>query len=204
MDPIYVIPGDVFFTHSTSLLGRLIRWAETDPKERPAWANHVGVVTGYGWLVPPAPAAAPSCSPSTWARVVEALWKVENWPWYEGHRAEIGNEVRVYRRRRLLTVGEERVFVSKANSFTGDRYGWWKLLFHLADRVAFKGDKVLSRLLGLEGRPICSFLAAHCFDAIGYSFGMDPDVADPDEMMDFCECSDEWTLVGSSKIEEVK
>lgn len=199
MDAIYALPGDVFFTRSSSLLGRLIRWAEHDPKEEDgAWANHVGVVTMSGWIVPPKPRSAAWC----FAVVVESLWRTMRWEWFPAHKKEVGNEIRVYRLKNGLPSEQWRAFGDEANKFIGAKYGWWKLFAHLGDRVFFRGRKFLSGQLTIDGRPICSFRAAHIFAAAGVSFGVDPDAADPDEMMDHCERSEEWVLVGSSKIDE--
>jgi hypothetical protein len=199
MAPLYAMPGDVFFTRSSSLLGTLIRWAQKDPNEpNGVWANHVGVVVSPGWIVPPVTSFR-----FTLATVIESLWKTERWSWYENHKHEDGNEIRVYRRPSLTGI-QSRAIEQKANEFVGRTYGWWKLFAHLFDRIAFKGVKTISTLLLVEKRPICSFTVAHAFEAAGLDFGMDPDAADPDEMMDYCEQSSEWVLVGGSKIKGVK
>lgn len=201
MDPIYAVPGDIFFTHSSSLLGTLIRWAEHDPNEpNGVWANHVGLVVSPGWIVPW------KASPSTAnleAVVIESLWKTERWKWFSNHKHEDGNEIRVYRHS-SLTAAQARAIEQKANTFVGATYGWWKLFAHLGDRVLFGGQKTVSNLLRVDKRPICSYTAAKSFAAGGVSFGMEPEAADPDEMMDWCERSPEWKLVGSSKIKGVK
>jgi hypothetical protein len=199
MEPIYGLPGDVFFTHSSSLLGTLIRWAEKDPNEpNGVWANHVGVVVSPGWIVPPFAAFR-----FTTATVIESLWKTERWSWWNNHLGEKGNEIRVYRRPDL-TAEQVRLIERKANEFVGRTYGWWKLFAHLGDRMLFAGRKTISNLLTVEKRPICSYTVAHAFQAADIYFGMEPNAADPDEMMDYCEQANEWKLVGSSKIEGVK
>lgn len=199
MDPIYAIPGDVFFTHSSSLLGTLIRWAEHDPNEpNGVWANHVGLVVSPGWIVP-----HPSMVRHSEAVVIESLWKTERWSWWANHKHEAGNEIRVYRKR-SLTSEQLRRIEQRANTFVGATYGWWKLFAHLGDRLLFNGKKTVSNLLCVDKRPICSYTAAKSFADGGVSFGMEPEAADPDEMMDWCERSDEWQLVGGSKLKGVK
>ena len=172
--------GDVFFTHSQTTLGKLIRWAETDRNETvAAWANHTGVFVEDGDVRE--------------AAVVESLWKVRRGPLQPG----AGVKVRVYRPNIAFTPGDKLVFLHKANQYVGDSYGWWKLFVQLADRVAFGGAKVFSSLMFVDSRPICSYLAAHCYDAIGIGFGMDPDAADPDSMMRYCDSHPtRWTFVG--------
>lgn len=196
MEPIWAEAGDTFFTRSESLLGRLIRWVETDPGEtNGTWANHAGVVVEAGWI---GPGQAPQ------AVVVEALWKTRKGPW-ENYKD--GAEIRVFRPIPPYTPIELAFFKVAALKFVGDTYGWWKLGFHLLDRAIFRGKKVLSHLMFIDKRPICSYLAAKVNQAarpIGataptnvffkgvavpsdwFGFGMDPETADPDEMMDFC------------------
>lgn len=199
MDPIYALPGDIFFTRSSSLLGTLIRWAEHDPNEpNGVWANHVGVVVSPGWIVPPI-----TNFHFTTATVVESLWKTERWSWWLNHKDDKDNEIRVYRRP-SLTADQSRAIERKANEFVGRTYGWWKLFAHLADRVFFGGSKTISNFLTIDKRPICSYTVAKSFQAADLYFGMVPEAADPDEMMDYCENSSEWSLVGSSLIKGVK
>jgi hypothetical protein len=194
---IYGLPGDVFFTHSQSLLGSLIRWAEHDPNEpNGAWANHVGVVVSPGWIVPP---PGVGNLRFTQATVIESLWKTERWRWWENHKDEKGQLIRVFRHR-SLTPGQLRAIEHTANEFVGRTYGWWKLFAHLADRIVFGGKKTVSNWLVIEKRPICSFTVAHAFDAAKVSFGMDPDAADPDEMMDHCITSGDWVYVGEGEV----
>ncbi len=190
--------GDVFFTHSDSLLGGLIRWAETDPGESPAWTNHCGVVIADGLL------AGPGLGPD--AIVVEALWKTRKGPLDFSK----GIEARVFRPVPEYTEEEKRRFVVDAEEFVGDGYGWWKLIFQLADRVFFGGKKVFCHLLCVDKRPICSYLAAKVHDAarkigtvvhdeerlplpmVWQGFGMDPETADPDSMLRWCEAHPEF------------
>jgi len=193
---IYALAGDIFFTRSRSLLGRLIRWAETDPNEpNGVWANHVGVVVSPGWIVPP-----PLDRQFAQAVVVESLWKTEKWAWWDNHKNEVGLEIRVYRKPNLNFEQLIRI-EAEADKYVGKTYGWPKLFVHLADRVLFGGHKTLSNFLFYEKRPICSYTVAHAFAAGSVGFGMHPNAADPDEMSDYCEASDEWVLVGGSKLE---
>lgn len=187
--PLYAYQGDTFFTRSDSLLGRLIRWVETDPKEEKTWANHTGVVVKSGWLVPPDPS-----KPTKLAVVVEALWHVKEWEWWTAHKNEVLNGQRIvaYGPLEPRTAEERAAFLETAQSFVGARYGWWKLFAHAIDRAVFKGKKRVSRLLFMKGRPICSFLSAIANAAQNMSFGMKPEAADPDEMLDNCQKLGPW------------
>ena len=71
--------------------------------------------------------------------------------------------------------------------YVGQWYGWWKLGAHLWDRLRNRGEKKLSNKLYIDERPICSYLAAKVNEAQGISFGMEPQAADPDEMLDWVE-----------------
>ena len=207
MTALWVERGDTFFTHSKSMLGRLIRWGETDPGEtNGTWANHTGVVVESGWIGTPdfganldtiaAGLRTAQASPRQ-AVVVEALWHVRRGPIKLN-----GIEVRVFRPSPAYTEEEKLRLVTEADTYVGARYGWWKLFGLLGDRMIFRGKKVISKLFFIKSRPICSFLAAIANEAgrrIGTTvrlhtaaqatwpgFGMAPQSADPDEMMDFC------------------
>lgn len=209
--------GDVFFTHGDSLLSRLIRWAETDPGEtNGTWANHTGVVVESGWMIPPASMRGEVPAWPRLAGTVEALGRVVNGKWWEHHHASVlagKYEVRVFRPIPAFTAEELERLRQSAQSAIGQKYGWWKLFAHLADRALFKGRKVFSTLLFASGRPICSYFAARAFDyarpvgshvivqpglerVVGWMFGMTPQAADPDEMMDYClQNPEEWKEV---------
>lgn len=194
-NPLYVLPGDVIFCRGLGILGKLIRWAEKDPGEAPSWTNHVAVVTRAGWMFPPVPGVHE-------AEVAEALWHVENNPWYSRHRKDIGYSVRVYRRKGLDAECPPRV-VDYVKKLVGANYGWWKLGAHLIDRLLFRGKKILSSLMFIDSRPICSYLVAHAYDKCGIQFGTEPEAADPDTMLDHVENSPFWEFVGEGAINEL-
>ena len=217
-EALYARAGDTGFTRSNTLLGKLIRYGETDKGEQePTWANHTFVVVEDGWI-----GAVPESFrefdggvelPLTQAVVIEALWKTR-----KGDLKLNGTEVRVFRPVPAYDEHELARFVAEAETFVGDKYGWWKLGFQLADKVLFRGKKVLTTALHIKGRPICSFLAgfvnqmaqgkertlarvtAHLDrgdnGAAIYAFGMPPQAADPDEMMDYALANPtEWQEV---------
>jgi len=187
--PLYAFRGDTFFTRSDSVLGKVIRWAETDPGEEKTWANHTGVVVKDGWLVPPSEAY----KTPVLAVVVEALAHVMHQVWWTAHKDEVlkGQRIVAYGPVEPRTMEEFAAFKFYAMSKVGARYGWWKLLFHGADRLFFKGKKRLSKLLRVDSRPICSYLAAEANFEQAMTFGMSPQAATPDEMLDYCETNQE-------------
>jgi hypothetical protein len=195
MTPIYVRAGDVFFTHSSTLLGKLIRFGETDKNEEKGstWANHTGIVVQDGWVGSKDPLAVP-------ATVIEALWKTRKGPLVLN-----GTEARFFRPVPPYTEEELGRFRAEAETYVGAKYGWHKLFVQLGDKVLFGGRKVLTTALHIKSRPICSFLAGYVNHvaqsnervanrvlsgkrngAAMYAFGVPPQAADPDSMMDFC------------------
>jgi len=174
--------GDIFFTHSQSTLAKLIRWAQSDPGETDkAWANHVGIVVYPGDL-------------RTNAYITEAVWKTRL-----GHlEMKEGMGVRVFSHVTAPAPEAIENFKEEVYARIGLKYGWWKLLGHLVDRTVFHGTKVVSKLFFVDKRPICSYYVAHMvYRHFGWDFGIDPDAADPDEMMDYCEeHHGEWRFVG--------
>ena len=186
--------GDIFFTRGSGLLSRLIQVATTEPKEAKTWANHTGGFVASGFVVPMFDYDVPP------ARAIEALGKVEKNEWFHRHEKETGYQVAVFRHRTATPemIARRCLYLER---HVGDSYGWWKLGFHLADRLVFRNRKVFSRLLHKDDRPICSYLEAKSWGNIGIDFGMSPESADPDEMMDWCQAHPEtWEWVGTAEI----
>jgi len=81
------------------------------------------------------------------------------------------------------------------SSLSTSNFERWKLLGFLAKRVT--GVNVPG-IFFIKDRPICSYLAAWCNEAardrslLWPGFGMAPQAADPDEMMDFCLANPEF------------
>jgi hypothetical protein len=127
--------------------------------------------------------------PRPLAKVIESLWHTEHHVWWTAHKEEVleGQRIRAFGPREPRTDEERRAFLSTAMSFVGKRYGWWKLFVHLWDRVKHGGKKRASKKLFIDGRPICSYSAAKANAVQNIGFGMEPQAATPDEMLDFCE-----------------
>jgi len=193
---VYVTAGSTFFTRSNTLLGKLVRFGETDKDEAKGstWANHTGIIFEDGWI---GSTLAGDQSPAT---VIEALWKTRKGPLKLN-----GTQVRVFRPIPAYDADELARFRAEAETYVGATYGYWKLGVQLADKVLFGGRKILTTGLYIKSRPICSFLAGYANHVAQsnkrvakrvlagfrngeamYSFGMPPQAADPDEMLDFC------------------
>lgn len=172
------LPCDIFTTGGTGWVSSAIRWATRDPGEERTKCNHVGAFVEVGDLQE--------------AVGVEALWKVRRhpiWPRYANGKSRIG----VYRPKNL-TPAQRLTIIRYLNNHVGDRYGWWKIGFHLYAKLT--GRKKPLRWMAVDQRPICSYLIAKAWAKAGLSFGVKPGTATPDDIMDFCESNpDKYEVV---------
>jgi len=185
---IYAEAGDVGFANGRGNLSRAIRYVTTGPNERRSYANHTLMFTTAGAVGPTVSDDRPPRLHMQ-ARAIEALWHVEENPWYDRHRKETGYRVMVYRPNFLSGLERQRL-VETTRAHLGERYGWWKLGTHLVDRILFGDRKVVSNLLRIDSRPICSYLIARGYEIAGHreAFGpIQPEAQDPDEMHDHVE-----------------
>lgn len=201
------LPADVVLTRSDTWLGRVIRAAERRPNDVAVY-NHVGVIT-YAGLVPPPEGwndAGYSFAPRG-AIMVEALGHVMQHSVWEGYGPAKGSKqsvIAVYRPF-TTTSGQRSIVAAKAETFVGQRYGWWKLGAHLLDagisKVAGRDVRAARKLLFWDARPICSFLVAEAFAAAGLNFGVAPGTADPHDIENFCsEKVDKYHRVFEGKL----
>lgn len=183
---LFVRAGDVGFTASESLLGYLIRWAETAPKEKKTKTNHTFQVLEDGEIEKDA--ILTEAVSSTRIGIVN-------------HSIYGDTKVYMFRPIPPLTLKDCDLLMTLAKKHEGDKYGWWKLGFHLLDRLIFKDKKVLSKLLFIDSRPICSYYIAHLCAALRKTFGGKPEEMDPDTMMDYCEAHpNEWYFIGETYV----
>lgn len=178
MEEFQYRPADVFLTRGTSLLSRLIRFFTRSLGESRTKVNHVGIVVSRG--------------PIGEVYVVEALSEVKRHRLVEGYGDGL-DEVAVYRP--LNTSGKEReTIVRKAESYVGRRYGISKIVCHLLDWLLL--GAYLFRRLASDKYPICSWVVAHAFSAVGKNFGQPPGAAAPDDIWDFVTSNpDKYQLV---------
>lgn len=162
-------PCDIFFTHGEKVLSKLIRLGETLPGEEEAVVNHVGIVTGYG--------------PIDFADVVEALSRVVKHTIYSQYHNQ-KDKVAIYRPINLNSE-QKYIITNKANSYVGDKYGYFKIVTHLLDYFTGK-HYFFRRLANDDNYPICSWVVAHAYKAAGLNFGCEAGMADPDDIWDFC------------------
>lgn len=158
-------PGDVLFSRSRGFLGWAIRlftrrWGESRTK-----VNHVGVFV-------------------TNTRLVEALGKgvkEHTWPQVLANRQ--WQEVAVFRPRNLQPVELNRI-ARRARSHVGKPYGYLKIVAQALDGLLF-GAYVFRRMARLKRYPICSWLVADAYAAVGKDFGVPTYQASPDDIWDF-------------------
>lgn len=177
------LPGDLIFTPGTSV----VRWLQRAPGEPPTKAGHVaGLVAAQ--VVLEARLTVQTKSIRRYKAETPGFW--------------------VYRKKGL-TPEQRDALADALHEFSGNLYGGPKLLLHGADwGLAYlrylasfghlTGEVYLARrLLFLNHFPICSWVyAAAYFKVLGYTFGVPPEMANPDQMLDWVESHpDEWELI---------
>lgn len=163
-------PGDIVLTQGTGLISKLIRKFTRDKGESVTKVNHVGIVVEEG--------------DDRTAVIVEALTGVERHTMWSEY-ALTGQKVAIYRPLGLSTKEKEAV-VQKAESYVGRKYGYLKIFAHLAD-WALGGRYVFRRIAAMDNYPICSWLVAQSYAAVGKNFGVDAGAASPDDIWDYVQ-----------------
>lgn len=168
----------IFVTSKKGLLKRAIAWLTESKGESPSKAVHVAAETDMN-------------------SVIEALLVVKTTPlkeWKSDHK-----DYEVWR-----NVGwssnDAQAVCDVLWEYQGKPYGFWKLLIIALDLIIGKfwgkGVFIFRRLLFSNSWPICSWIYTYAaFSAIGYRFGIDPHLTDPDQMRDFCLGSQDWKIV---------
>ena len=162
-------PADIFFTRGTGLLSRTIRFFTRHVGESRTRVNHVGIVVEGG--------------PIEEAIVVEALSTVRRHSLWQRYAPRRRTKVAVYRATNL-SADEIRQIVAKAESYVGREYGWLAILAHFLDWV-LQGAYVFRRIIGSDSYPICSWVVAHAYKAVGLDFDVEARAASPDDIWDF-------------------
>ncbi len=179
-----LLPADIILTHSeTGWLGKAIRFVEQRPGD-PAWANHVGIVTDSGTIVPKAGIPI--------AVMVESLWHVRQGTVWDGYGPAKGPqraEVLIYRPYTLPSATRTQI-AAVAEQYVGRHYAWWRLLMHAADWELSKraGHQVyVFRRLNFARDTECSGLVQRAYATSGYTFEVPRGVIpNPDDIHDFC------------------
>jgi hypothetical protein len=161
-----LLPGDLIFTRGNGFLQKAIRWATRMKGECPTKINHTAGVV------------------SSW-EMCEALWRVR----VTGFSSLLKRNFEVWEP--LFLIPEERFKIAKiARSYEGRYYGWPKIIAHLGDafinKVSTKEKFFFRKLAMMDRYPICSWVWGWAYyNAIGYTFEIDPAYADPDHQHDW-------------------
>lgn len=161
--------GDILCTHGTSFISRAIRWFSRTGGESRTMCNHVAIVVNDGTEQD--------------AMIVEALSKVK----YHSVKRYTDDQktfVAVYR---PTNVSEEDLFTiaNKAYSYVGASYGYIKIVAHFLD-WCLGGRYFFRRFARMEKYPICSWVVADAYAAVGLDFGVPVGQAQPDDIWDYC------------------
>ena len=162
-------PGDVFLTRGTGILSRLIRVCTQSFGESRSKVNHVGLVVEAGGFRD--------------AMVVEALIKVQRHALWSQYGPPKRDHVAVFRAKNVAP-DEMTVIVAEAEEQVGKKYGFGKIVAHFLDWLCF-GIYCFRRIARNGDYPICSWLVAHAYAKAGYTFGVAPGAANPDDIWDF-------------------
>ncbi|MHC4333929.1 MAG: pentapeptide repeat-containing protein [Planctomycetota bacterium] len=168
--------GDVVHVQGRGLMSRLIRWFSRACRERKTWASHSAMVLQVGDRV----------------EIVEALRKVVVRP--ISAYARTRSRLLVCRKPGGLDPDQKREIVEKAQQYRGRKYGVGKIFAHALDRL-FNNRYVFRRLARMDDYPICSWLVAFVYDRVlGQQFGVPPNAAQPDDLLDHC-VKEGWSFV---------
>lgn len=179
-----LLPGDiVLYNNPESIVSKGIRIFTSRTSEEAVEATHVGLVTGR-W-----PA-------SHEAMVVEATSRGIKFQPIE----RAGGMMVV--RARDLSPTTRRLIGNKAHDYLGRKYGYHKLIGQWIDwylsQKFFKGQDVYAArmLLGGDKYPICSWLVAKAYSAVGLHFGAELGQATPHDIHMFVSRSGKYDVVG--------
>lgn len=162
--------GDIFLTRGNAFVSRAIRWFTRRVGEDRTKVNHVGIIVEPGTELD--------------AIAVEALTTVREHS-LGRYARKAKTSVAVFRPVGL-SGPEIETIVAQARIHVGRKYGYRKVAAHLADWV-LQGAYVFRRLTRDGNYPICSWIVAYAFHAVGKNFGVEPGAANPDDIWDFVD-----------------
>ncbi len=176
--------GDVIHVQSQGLLSRVIRWFSQGREEKKTWASHSALVLTAAEEI----------------EIIEALIRVTRRPIFT--YAKKKSKVLVSRIPGGLDTEQKAQVIRKAENYRGRVSGFIKLLPHALDRL-FDNRYVFRRLLWIDDYPICSWLVAYVYDRVlKHHFGVPPNAAQPDDILDHCVKTN-WDFLWSDSEESV-
>ena len=173
--------GDIFVTKGDSFVSRAIRFFSRTGGESRTQVNHTGVVTVAG-------------NQST-ATIVEALTTVRKRS-MSAYSKSLTTEVAVFRPKNISEKDLAKI-VASVNSYVGRKYGYLKIAAHFGD-WCLGGRYFFRRFVSSDRYPICSWVVAQAYSDAGFTFGVEPGAADPDDIWDYCTAHpDKYEVVHS-------
>ena len=162
-------PGDVFLTRGKGFKRRTIRFFTRGFGKKRTKVHHVGLVVEGGDL--------------TTAIIVEAVSRVKRHRFWSAYGPPKKDSVAIYRATNL-SQDEIDTIVRRAESHVGKRFGYPMIVAHFLDWLLL-GAYVFRRIVPGGKYPICSWVVADAFGEVGKNFGVEVDMATPDDIWDF-------------------
>jgi hypothetical protein len=176
--------GDVIHVQGRGVFAHLIRWFSQEWGEGRTWASHSAMVLRAGDKI----------------EIIEALRKVVIRP--ISAYAVKKSRLLVCRKPGGLDEEQKEKLIEKAEYYHAKKYGVAKILAHALDRF-FNNRYVFRRLARMDDYPICSWLVAYVYErVVGYKFGVEPNAAQPDDLLDDCVQKD-WDFLWADSRETV-
>jgi len=162
-------PGDVFLTRGKGLKRRAIRFFTRGLGKKRTKVHHVGLVVEGGDL--------------TSAIILEAVSRVKRHRLWSAYGPPKEDSVAIYRATNL-SQDEIDMIVERAESHVGKRFGYPMIVAHFLDWLLL-GAYVFRRIVPGSKYPICSWVVADAFGKAGKYFGVEVDLATPDDIWDY-------------------
>lgn len=171
LEAVQLQPGDILFVRGDSAVSNaIVRLSRRRGEMEAAYVSHVGIVDVAGPLLD--------------AEILEAVGRVRRTTIRESY---LGRDCAIaVARPRGLSERDRELLLAEVRRYEGRAYGWGKIALHFLD-ATLCGGRVVFRRLGGNRWPICSWLVARGYAAIGRGFGADVSVAaaQPDDIWDF-------------------
>lgn len=178
--------GDVVSVKNIGWISTMIRKLSRSKDEEFSWASHSALVYGCNSKAQ----VIEAINPKVAIRPLEA---------YKGTKAKLV----VFRIPQPLSVEQKEKIVAKADEYHGLRYGFLKIAAHALDGF-FGGVYLFRRLARMDSYPICSWVVAYIYKRVlDYQFGVKPNAAQPDDILDHCVKAD-WQCVWSDSKESYR
>lgn len=173
---VFVELGDILCYSSKGLIGKAIKYFTRGYRETPTDITHCGIFVNEGGIKN--------------VNIVEAIAGkgVTYRQFFSAYKDDLSNcfVLKPFN----LTHSQRMTITKEAFKYIGSPYGYMKIAVQAVDGTLAKLLKkkrivFAERIFTSEKFPICSFLVAHCYKAVGLDFGLKDDYATPDDIWDF-------------------